>query len=178
MSDIKYAFLMIYNAVVVVASAMSVYYISGWMIFLILAVMRAEIMPNDSVTMKTILPTTKTVYWPIGGRVHKLETSLDAAKRKIKEEIGIDFTAELAPIGFYEDVYEKNSFGDGPYHTLSTVWLGHLSKKEFKNIKLDSTASEYKLDKHMPERFKVQTFADYGRPYWYLDSIGKSENKA
>jgi hypothetical protein len=60
MSDIKYAFLMIYNAVVVVASAMSVYYISGWMIFLILAVMRAEIMPNDSVTMKTILPTTKT----------------------------------------------------------------------------------------------------------------------
>jgi ADP-ribose pyrophosphatase YjhB (NUDIX family) len=120
----------------------------------------------------------KDVYWPIGGRVHKLETSLDAAKRKIKEEIGIDFTAELTPIGFYEDVYEKNSFGDGPYHTLSTVWLGHLTKKEFKNIKLDSTASEYKLDKHMPERFKVQTFADYGRPYWYLDSIGKSENEA
>lgn len=60
MSDIKYAFLMMYNAVVVVATAMSVYYISGWMIFLILAVMRAEIMPNDSVTMKPILPTTKT----------------------------------------------------------------------------------------------------------------------
>jgi hypothetical protein len=61
MSDIKYAFLMIYNAVVVVATAMSVYYISGWMIFLILTVMRAETMPKDgdSVTMKTILTTPR-----------------------------------------------------------------------------------------------------------------------
>ena len=127
--------------------------------------------------IKRLEEPCKGVYWPIGGRVHKLETSLDAARRKIREEIGIDFTAELAPLGFYEDVYEKNSFGDGPYHTLSTVWLGHLTKKEFKAIKLDSTASEYRLDKHMPERFKVQTFSDYGRPYWYIDSVKKSENK-
>ena len=127
--------------------------------------------------IKRLEEPCKDVFWPIGGRVYKLESSLDAARRKIKEEIGIDFTAELAPIGFYEDVYEKNSFGDGPYHTLSTVWLGHLTKKEFRAIKLDSTASEYRLDKHMPERFKVQTFSDYGRPYWYIDSIEKSQTK-
>lgn len=122
--------------------------------------------------IKRLEEPCKDVYWPIGGRVHKLETSMDAAKRKIKEEIGIDFTAELAPIGFYEDVYEKNNFGEGPYHTLSTVWLGHLTKKEYKSIKLDSTSSEYILSKYVPERFKINNFSDYGRPFWYVESTG------
>lgn len=112
----------------------------------------------------------KDVYWPIGGRVHKLETSEDAARRKIKEEIGIEFTDKLSTIGFYEDVYEKNNFGEGPYHTLSTVWLGYLTKEQFESIKLDSTSSEFKLDRYMPKRFKVSTFADYHRPFWYVES--------
>lgn len=63
MSDLKYAILMIYNAVVVVATAMSVYYISGWMIMLLIAVMRAETMPDDGdkMVMGSILkpPTVK-----------------------------------------------------------------------------------------------------------------------
>lgn len=40
MSNFKFASLMIYNAIVVVATAFSVYYVSGWMFFLILAVMK------------------------------------------------------------------------------------------------------------------------------------------
>lgn len=127
--------------------------------------------------IKRLEEPCKGVYWPIGGRVHKLETSQDAARRKIREELGIDFTAELAPIGFYEDVYEKNNFGDGPYHTLSTVWLGHLTRTEYGAIKLDSTSSSYTLDKYMPERFKVKTFSDYSRPFWYIDSTGEFGRK-
>ena len=34
----------------------------------------------------------KDLYWPIGGRIHKGETAEQAARRKIKEEIGIDYT--------------------------------------------------------------------------------------
>lgn len=64
MSDIKYAFLMIYNAVVVVAAAMSVYYISGWMILLILAVMRPEVInipgEQSEVRIHSILAKNKT----------------------------------------------------------------------------------------------------------------------
>ena len=64
MSDIKYAFLMMYNAVVVVTTALSIYYISGWMVFMIIAVMRPESSPpiedNSKVKFRTVLTTPKT----------------------------------------------------------------------------------------------------------------------
>ena len=61
MSDIKYVFLMVYNAVVVVATALSVYYVSGWMFFLIAAVMKPQTMPDDKDTIEItpILSTAK-----------------------------------------------------------------------------------------------------------------------
>lgn len=61
MSDIKYVFLMIYNAVVIVATALSVYYVSGWMFFLIAAVMKPQVMPGDKDTIEVapILSTAK-----------------------------------------------------------------------------------------------------------------------
>jgi ADP-ribose pyrophosphatase YjhB (NUDIX family) len=123
--------------------------------------------------IKRLEEPCKNVYWPIGGRVHKLESSEQAARRKIKEEVNLDFTGELAPIGFYEDIYEKNNFGTGPYHTLSTVWLGHITKEQYKSISLDDTSSDFKLDKYLPERFRIQTFSDYGRPFWFLESTRK-----
>lgn len=61
MSDTKYVFLMIYNAVVIVATALSVYYVSGWMFFLIAAVMKPQVIPDDKDTMEVvpILSTAK-----------------------------------------------------------------------------------------------------------------------
>ena len=120
--------------------------------------------------IKRLEEPCKNVFWPSGGRIHKSESAETAARRKIHEEIGIEFTSELKSIGFYEDTYEVNNFGEGPYHTLSIVFLGHLTKEQYKNIKLDSTSSEYKLNRHMPERFKVKTFSDFGRPFWYMES--------
>lgn len=120
--------------------------------------------------IKRLEEPCKDVFWPIGGRIHKGETAEVAARRKILEEIGIDYTKELNPIGFYEDTYEVNNFGEGPYSTLSIVFLGYIDKEQYQNINLDSTSSQYKLKRYMPERFKVNTFSDYGRPFWYIDS--------
>ena len=112
----------------------------------------------------------KGVYWPIGGRVFKGERAEDAARRKIKEEIGIDFTDELRPIGFYEDTYDVSSFGQMSYSTISTVWFGYLSEDQVEAIQLDRTSDSYDFQSFLPDRFKVRTYEDYGRPYWYLAS--------
>jgi len=99
----------------------------------------------------------KGVFWPIGGRIHKGERAIDAAKRKIKEEIGIDFKGELYPIGFYEDRYTSNSFSKKTdYCTLSIVWVGDL--EGLPSIILDGTSEEYGLFEELPKRFKVTTF--------------------
>jgi ADP-ribose pyrophosphatase YjhB (NUDIX family) len=96
----------------------------------------------------------KDVFWPIGGRIHKGETAEQAARRKIKEEIGLDFKGHLEPIGYYEDKYDKNSFGlDIEYCTMSIVFFGVI--KEWKDITLDETSSGWGLFNEFPERFKV-----------------------
>jgi colanic acid biosynthesis protein WcaH len=96
----------------------------------------------------------KDVFWPIGGRICKGETAEQAARRKIKEEIGLEFTGNLSPIGYYEDKYDKNSFGlDIEYCTMSIVFLGVI--EEWENITLDPTSSEWGLFDEFPERFNV-----------------------
>jgi len=115
----------------------------------------------------------KGVYWPIGGRIHKGEGAEQAARRKIFEEIGIDFSAPIKPIGYYEDTYETNSFGYGPYSTLSICWLGYLSKTQYESIQLDKTSSKFRLHTHIPARFTIKTYDDYPKPYWYMESANE-----
>jgi 8-oxo-dGTP pyrophosphatase MutT (NUDIX family) len=104
----------------------------------------------------------KNVYWPIGGRIHKGETADQAARRKIKEEIGIDFEGDLYPIGFYEDQYTENSFSKKTdYCTLSIVFGGDLVG--LPNIVLDDTSEAFGLFDILPERFRVKTFLDLGK---------------
>lgn len=114
----------------------------------------------------------KGVYWPVGGRVLKGEKMEDAARRKIKEELGLEYTGNLNPIGYYEDTYSEHSLGTFPYSSLSVVWLGYINKTQWKNITLDHTSEEVSLVLHLPDRFKVRTFHDFGRPYWYVNSGG------
>lgn len=115
----------------------------------------------------------KGVYWPVGGRVYKGEKMEDAARRKIKTELGVEFKGKLSPIGFYEDTYTEHSLGVNPYSSISIVWMGFLSKDQVNKIILDNTSENYSLESRLPERFKVRTFADFGRPYWYIDSVGQ-----
>jgi colanic acid biosynthesis protein WcaH len=99
----------------------------------------------------------KGIFWPIGGRIHKGETAEQASRRKIKEEIGIDFRGLLLPIGFYEDQYTSNSFIENThYHTLSIVFRGQID--DISNISLDKTSDDYDFFDNMPSIFKLQKF--------------------
>lgn len=99
----------------------------------------------------------KGVFWPIGGRIYKGETAEQASRRKIKEEIGIDFKEPLFPIGFYEDHYTTNSFVENThYHTLSIVFRGQID--DISNISLDKTSDDYNFFDNIPSIFKLQKF--------------------
>lgn len=47
MSNIKFVSLTIYNTIVVVTTALSVYYVSPWMFFLLAAVMKYPVISED-----------------------------------------------------------------------------------------------------------------------------------
>ncbi len=114
--------------------------------------------------------------WPVGGRVWKGEKQIDACRRKIKEEIGIDYTGPLIPIGFYEDTYTANSFSDDTsYSTISIVWAGQLSPEDVKKIELDSTSEDYGFYTRLPKRFKVTMFSDFAEAIEEWDKKIKSE---
>lgn len=98
----------------------------------------------------------KGTFWPIGGRIHKGETAEQAARRKIKEEIGINYSNDLYPIGYYEDQYSANSFQSNThYHTLSIVFNGKINDLD---IKLDATSSDWGFFEEFPKRFKIKKF--------------------
>jgi colanic acid biosynthesis protein WcaH len=99
----------------------------------------------------------KGVYWPIGGRIQKGETADAAARRKILEEIGIAFTGQLIPMGYYEDHYLENAFNKNTsYDTLSIVFAGDLVG--LPNIQLDATSDDFGLFDELPKRFRVKKF--------------------
>jgi len=115
---------------------------------------------NDKVLLiKRTEEPCKGVYWPIGGRIHKGETAEQAARRKIKEEISVDYTNNLYPMGYYEDRYTTNSFSKNTdYCTLSIVFAGDLTGLPL--INLDKTSEDYGIFSELPERFKVKTFIE------------------
>ncbi len=118
---------------------------------------------NKFVLVKRLEEPMKGVYWPIGGRIHKGEKALDAAKRKIQEEFcSLDNIEEesLVAAGYYEDQYTSNSFSNEThYHTLSIVFFGKIISLD--NIKLDSTSEDWGLFSDLPERFTIKPFEVY-----------------
>lgn len=118
----------------------------------------------------------KGTPWPVGGRVWKGEKVADACRRKIKEEIGIDYSGPLIPIGFYEDQYTKNSFSDDTsYSTISIVWAGQLKPEDAKKIELDGSSEGYGFYSKLPKRFKVTMFSDFSDALEEWDRVIKAE---
>lgn len=95
----------------------------------------------------------KGQWWVIGGRVYKGETLEQAAIRKVKEEVSLDLDRVNA-IGYYEDVFFKNSLGvaDG-LQTVSIVFRGIVDGRQA--VKLDSQSTDWKYSKALPENFIV-----------------------
>ena len=104
----------------------------------------------------------KGIYWPIGGRVHKGETVDAAARRKILEEIGIEFKGTLIPIGFYEDNYTESAFeANTEYSSFSLVFVGDLNREAKSRVKLDTTSDDFGYFDTLPKRFIVKRFSDF-----------------
>lgn len=100
----------------------------------------------------------KGVYWVIGGRVWKNETTEEAAIRKIKEETNLT-PSSLKMVGIYDDQYEEgSSLGkfDSPYHTVAIVFEGEV--EDLKYFSLDATSDDWCLSDTPPARFKVTRF--------------------
>jgi len=105
----------------------------------------------------------KGIYWPIGGRVHKGESVDAAARRKIFEEIGIKYTGDLIPIGFYEDNYTESAFeAQTEYSSFSLVFVGDLNNEQIKSkVRLDKTSEDFGYFDTLPKRFVVKRFSDF-----------------
>ena len=75
------------------------------------------------------------IYYIPGGRVNKWERSIDAARRKTKEELGIDIdTARLRFIWVYDDIFENSAFAGISTHCIPVTYLYFLNSLEESQI--------------------------------------------
>lgn len=103
----------------------------------------------------------KGQWWVIGGRVFKGESLKQAAIRKTAEEVGLTI-ADVRPIGYYEDTFEKNIFGSPtPLHSVSVVFSSTVDGDQ--PVELDEQSLEWKFCARLPHNFKVVPFACEGR---------------
>ena len=93
-------------------------------------------------------PPLKGKYWIVGGRVLLGEDPIDAARRKAKEEVGLELDG-VTFVGYLSDVFNKNAFESTEYHTISIVFLCHPKNT---SVSLDDTSSDWKWG-DLPERF-------------------------
>jgi len=95
----------------------------------------------------------KEEWWVIGGRINKGENILEAAKRKVLEEVGLKII-NLDFFGIYEDQYENSAFSNNSnYHTISIVYKTRVQNID--GFKLNKYSSSWKWSKSLPKRFIV-----------------------
>lgn len=90
----------------------------------------------------------KDEWWIVGGRALKGEKTIDAARRKCKEEVGLN-VSQLKMVGVYEDSYERSVWGV-PTSSVSVVYKGNVSHL---TPQLNNTLSDMKFAKGLPNRF-------------------------
>jgi ADP-ribose pyrophosphatase YjhB (NUDIX family) len=89
----------------------------------------------------------KWVYYIPWGRVEKWEKSLDAAKRKAKEELGIDIDIlKLIFLGIYDDIFDNSAFPGISTHCIPVTYSYQLSDEELREIHIgDAQHSDYRF---------------------------------
>ena len=71
------------------------------------------------------------VYYIPGGRVNKWERSLDAARRKSREELGIDIDiSRLQFVWVYDDIFPNSAFADISTHCIPVTYMYRLDLDE------------------------------------------------
>lgn len=102
-------------------------------------------------TLRNIPPAKG--YWHLpGGTVLHGESLEKAAKRVLKQELGVDIET-ITQLGILEYITSQTNFG----HSVSVVFLVKLPvKSETYQIKLDNQASEFKFFKKIPDRTIIE----------------------
>ena len=89
----------------------------------------------------------KDKWWLVGGRVFKNESLESAARRKVKDEIGLVVEKVEKIITGYELIFKEDPYGhENGTHVIVACFLSEI--KNIGNLKLDNFHSEYKLFKH------------------------------
>jgi ADP-ribose pyrophosphatase YjhB (NUDIX family) len=69
-------------------------------------------------------PVEGTFYRPPGGGIEFRETSADAARRELREELGVTID-DLALLGVREEIFTLN---DEPYHEIDFIYEAWLTR--------------------------------------------------
>ena len=96
----------------------------------------------------------RSEWWVIGGRVQHGEKAEAAALRKLREEAKLEPASKLRFLGVYEDLFDRNSFEKGPYHTISLVYEVEVDPYD---VTLDEQSDGFKWSDTLPERFVIQS---------------------
>lgn len=91
-------------------------------------------------------------WWVPGGRVEKGESLVDALRRKVKDEVGLDLEV-VTRVGYYEEEFDRNELELPSVHTVSVVFIASPTSEE---IQLDDQSSSYKWSPHLPVDFRRQ----------------------
>jgi ADP-ribose pyrophosphatase YjhB (NUDIX family) len=95
-------------------------------------------------------------WWTVGGRVLHGEKAMTAAKRKLREEVGLTNDV-MEFIGFYEGWFDRNSFEAGnTYHTVSLIYKTVFKQTPEPPV-LDDQSSDWMWADALPEQFVVHT---------------------
>lgn len=106
----------------------------------------------------------KGAWWVIGGRVRKGETLVEAAVRKVKEELALDVPAErFVCLGYYEDFFERDPLGVASgLHTLGVVFEAEIDGDC--RARVDCQSDGWKFFERLPDRLVIKPIAGGGRP--------------
>ena len=95
----------------------------------------------------------KGKWWLPGGRIFKGETIEKAAKRKMKEELGINIKI-IKSLGYFEKHFKENEFNlKSGIHTISIVILAEPLSL---NIKLDRQSDDWCFSKSLPKELIIK----------------------
>lgn len=100
-------------------------------------------------------------WWTVGGRILHGEKALDAAQRKLREEVGLHNDG-MEFVGFYEGWFDRNAFDTGVYHTVSLIYKTTFNKKPGTPV-LDSQSSDWMWADALPAQFVNQIEPVTGR---------------
>ena len=122
----------------------------------------------------------KDEWWLPGGRIRFTETRIDAAKRLLKEECGVE-NIDLQKLGMFEYMV-NNDTENYQQHVISTIYLVKLS--EAKNITIDYQTSEYawksaiEWQKQLKNNFLTSLLTEYKTPSFSTSSFYMKESNS